>query len=253
MTLDGPIKFDFPYYYRPDIATIQAREFINFTGPANIVGEQIIIWYHTDSTPQDSWELLQGQGRVRKAPELTFDTPSSFADGVFNIDEYFGFNGQLIKYDWKYIEKKEMYIPYNNNAMFLAAPEDVLKEKYVNTDLVRWELHRVWVVEATLHPGERNVLVRRKFYVDEDTWLIGVCDAWDANGNLYRANHCYNWLRPDMPGILFGNNAIYNLQTGDYALPNGFYNEGAHATLKFVDSWPDSMFDPTNMAAPAQY
>jgi hypothetical protein len=30
-------------------------------------------------------------------------------------------------------------------------------------DYVRWELHRVWVVEATLAPGKRHVIPRRRF------------------------------------------------------------------------------------------
>jgi hypothetical protein len=99
LTLEGPLNYDYPYYYRPDLAYLQSREYLNLTGPANIVGEQVIIWSHNDTDPQDSWELLEGQGRVRKAPELTFDSPSSFADGIANVDEYYGFNGQLIRYD----------------------------------------------------------------------------------------------------------------------------------------------------------
>jgi hypothetical protein len=253
LTLQGPIKYDYPFYYRKDIATLQGREFLHFTGPGNLVGEEIAVWYHTDLVPQQSWELLNGQGRVRLAPELSFDTPSSFADGVNNIDEYFGFNGQLIEYDWKSLGKQELYIPYNNNAVFLQSPEELLQPKFVNPDIVRWELHRVWVVEATLHAGKRNVLARRRFYVDEDTWTIGVTDSWDANGNLYRTNHVFNLLRPDLPGLVFGNNVIYNLQTGDYALPNGPYNEKANPSFRFYDSWPDSTFDPQNMAASAQY
>ncbi len=253
LSLSGPLKFDYPFYYRKDIANIQAREYIAFDGPGNIIGEEVIVWYYTDSTPQQSWELLNGQGRVRKAPELTFDTPSSFADGVCGYDEYYGFNGSLFEYDFKYIGKQEMYIPYHNNDMFGLPPEQVLLQKSFNPDVVRWELHRVWVVEATLHAGKRNVLARRRFYVDEDTWVIGVTDAWDANGNLYKSNHVFNYLRPDMPGVVFASNVAYNLQTGDYAAPFGLYNEKARPTMKFASSWPDSVFDPQNMAASGQY
>ena len=50
-----------------------------------------------------------------------------------------------------------------------AAPQNVLKPKHVNPDLERWELHRVWVVEATLKEGKRHIYAKRVFYVDEDT------------------------------------------------------------------------------------
>ena len=253
LTYRTNIKYDYPYYYRKDLPTVSQRLLSDFNEPGYLNGEEVVVWYHTDNESQDSWELLNGQGRVRRAPELSFDTPSSFEDGICNNDEFFGFNSQIDEYDWKYLGKQELYIPYNNNAMYLLPAEQVLLSKFANPDVIRWELHRVWVVEATLHPGKRNVLARRKFYIDEDTWTIGVTDAWDAGGHLYRSNHVYNWLRPEMPGLLFGNNSVYNLQTGDYCLPNGCYDEKARPSLKFVESWPDATFDPQNMAATAQY
>jgi hypothetical protein len=253
LSLSTPVKYDFPYYYRPDIPTILQREYIVFTEPANITGEILVVHYFTDETPQQSWELLQGQGRVRKAPEIAFDTPSSYADGIANYDEYLGFNGQIIKYDWKYLGKKEMYVPYNNTGMILLPAEDVIKEHFFDPDVIRWELHRVWVVDATLHEGERNVLVHRRFYMDEDTWAITYSDAWDADGNLYHVNISFNTLRPELPGLVFATSAIFNLQTGDYVTPSGLWNEKANPSYKFYDGFPDSTFDPTNMAAAAQY
>jgi hypothetical protein len=247
-------QHDFPYYNNPALPTTSHRSLVELLGPADLVGEQLIVVNYLDSTETQSWELLQGQGRVRKAPEFSFDTPSGFAGGICNYDEYQGFYGQLIQYDWRYIEKKEMYIPYHNNGMYLAPVEDVLKEHFPNPDVVRWELHRVWVVEATVRSDARNVLARRRFYVDEDTWTIGTSDAWDGNNNLYHVGMSYNNLRPDLPGIsCWGYNAVFNLQTGDYVIPSGQYNEKAAPSLVYTNSYPDSYFDPLHMAANAQY
>jgi hypothetical protein len=245
---------DFPYYYKPSLPTTSHRSLATLIGPANLVGEQLVIINYLDSTETESWELLQGQGRVRKAPEFSFDTPDGFAGGICNYDEFQGFYGQLIEYDWKYIEKKEMYIPYHNNGMYLVPVEDVLHAHFPNPDIVRWELHRVWVVEATVRPNARNVLARRRFYVDEDTWTIGACDAWDANNNLFHVGLIYNNLRPDLPGVYsFGYNAVFNLQTGDYVVPSAQYNEKATPSIVYRNSYPDSDFDPLHMAANAQY
>ena len=253
MSFNGVGKFDYPYYYRPDISTTQVRTYIAFSGPAYLVGEEVISVYFHDATPTETWELLNGQGRVRKAPELTFDTPSSFNDGAVNYDEFYGYAGRQIEYNWKSLGKKEMYIPYNNNALIAVPYQEALKSSFIDPNLVRWELHRVWVVEATVRSDSRNVLARRRFYIDEDTWTVALTDSWDANGNLFHVAQAFNVLRPDMPGLFMFNNAVYNLQTEQYTMISGPWNDKAVPSLKFLDSWPDSTYDPENMAAAAQY
>lgn len=230
----------------------QFKSYVFVSGPANLVGSEVLAYETTDG-PTIAWQVLSGQGRVRKAPEVAYDTPSSYTDGISNYDEYFGFNGSLRKYDWKYLGKKEMYIPYNNNALYLLPAVPVHKKHFLDPDVVRWELHRVWVVEATLHPGERNVLARRRFYVDEDTWMIAVTDSWDADGNLYKVNTVYNFLRPDLPGTVFGNAVVNNMQTDDYCSVGGAWDQKANPAYSFHDTLPASTFDPEHMAAAAEY
>lgn len=228
---------------------------VPYYAPAALVGQDLIIFSYTDpfQHPQQAWELLNGQGRVRRAPEISFDTPSSQADGIANYDEEFGFNGSLERYDWHYLGKKEMYIPYNNNGLFGAEPQAAHLPHFLDPNLVRWELHRCWVVEATLHPGERNVLARRKLYIDEDTWIAGAIDAWDGNDNLYKLNIVYNNCRPDLPGVVYANNCEHNLQTGDYVSNSGAWDQKEKSTFLFVDNIPLSDYDPAHMAASAQY
>ena len=228
-----------------------------YTGPQNLVGQNLIVWAFINpyKNPQEAWELLNGQGRVRRAPEVSFDTPCSTTDGVANYDEFFGFNGSLERYDWTYIGKQEMYVPYNNNGLYAVPAQAAHLAHFLDPDLVRWEKHRCWVVEATVHPGERNVLAKRRFYIDEDTWAACLVDAWDASDTLYKVNVVYNNCRPDLPVVLYGNNAVHNLQTDDYATCNGPWNEATTATVRFMayDEMDDSNFDPTNMAASSQY
>ena len=227
-------------------------EFLNFIGPANEIGEQILSYNSTNTltTPNVAWELLPGQGRVRKAPELTYDTPDSNTNDIGNYDEFFGFYGALDKYDWKLIGKQEMLIPYNNNKLAFQPVEAAHGPKFLDPDAVRWELHRVWVVDATLHPGERNVLAHRRFYIDEDTWTLAVGDCWDANGNLYHLEMTFNSAFPNVPCLLLTNNATYNLQTGDYCTFAGPWQGNNHWIFGPVDM---SKFEPQAMAASASY
>jgi Protein of unknown function (DUF1329) len=249
-------KFVYPYYSSSgsleNFDGLQFKGSAFVAGPANLVGTQALTYQQTDG-PTIAWEVLSGQGRVRKAPEVAYDTPSSYTDGISNYDEYFGFTGSLDRYDWKYLGKKELYIPYNNNGLYLLPAEQVHKAHFFDPNVVRWELHRVWVVEATLHPGQRNILARRRFYVDEDTWTIALVDAWDAAGNLYKVNTCYNFLRPDLPGLVFGQNVVNNMQTDDYVSVGGPWNQRAQPTYNFYDSLPATEFDAEHMAAAAQY
>ena len=73
------------------------------------------------------------------------------------------FYGSLDRYDFKLVGKREMYIPYNNyrirdrNACPAAK---AMSKHHLNPDCVRWELHRVWEVKATLKPGKRHVYLR---------------------------------------------------------------------------------------------
>jgi hypothetical protein len=259
MTDYSTTAYDFPYYRaNGSLATFNGMEYRLYgklEGPPNFDGQESLTWNYTTpvTKPEINWEVLSGQGRVRKAPEVQFDTPSQYLDGVTNYDEYYGFSGSLEKYDWKCLGKQEMYIPYNNNAIYLCDPLKVHLTHFLDPDIVRWELHRVWVVEATLHPGERNVLAKRRFYVDEDTFIIGVGEAWDANGNLFHVYNCYNYLRPDLPGVIFGNNSIMNLQTDDWGTTSGWWNQKAHPYFYFHDSLPDSIYNPQNMAAESAY
>lgn len=230
---------------------------IPYSAPSSLVGQQLMVKAFIDpyKNPQEAWELLNGQGRVRRAPEISFDTPFAEADGILNYDEIYGFNGSLERYDWKCLGKREMYVPYNNNALCGAPASEALQDNFINPELVRWEKHRCWVVEATLHPGERNVLARRMLYIDEDTMAACLVDAWDANDNLFKVNFVYNNCRPDLPGVVPGATTVQNLQTDSYAIVFGSWNEAQVPTIKYLPyaDVPDLLFDPTHMAASAQY
>ncbi|MNF54626.1 hypothetical protein D3C84_360600 [compost metagenome] len=136
------------------------------------------------------------------------------------------FNGAPDRYDWKLVGKKEIYIPYNNYE--LASPklkyDDILKAGHINQDLARYELHRVWVVEATLKAGERHIYAKRRFYVDEDSWSIALSDQYDGRGQLWRVGelmqvHDYKAQVP-----WYALESLNDLISGRYVV-NGMMNE----------------------------
>jgi hypothetical protein len=78
---------------------------------------------------------------------------------------------------------------------------------------VRWELHRVWVVKATLKPGSHHLYQKRIFYWDEDHYVGGSSENYDANGKLHRIVSNTSFPFYETPGG-FGTTVFMDLQTG---------------------------------------
>jgi hypothetical protein len=193
MTSDQYTKVEKPYY-QTKLADrdpqLYWRAFALTNSPARKSGQAELIADYLDTVdkPRRAWSYSPGQRRVKLAPEFVYDTPVSALGGVILYDELFMFSGKMDRFDFKLVGKKEMFIPYNSYKFnFDCKGEGQFKPKHVTPACERWELHRVWVVEATLKPGQRHAYSKRTYYVDEDTYGAGMFDSLDHNGELYRS------------------------------------------------------------------
>ncbi|MES2258541.1 MAG: DUF1329 domain-containing protein [Pseudomonadota bacterium] len=169
-----------------------------------------------DTKGSMAWSYIPGQRRVRLAPEFTYDTVATTSGGVLLYDEINGFDGKMDKYDFKLVGKKEMYIPYNDNKFENSALEATMMKNHANPDLFRWELHRVWMVEATLKSGERHVQKKKVFYLDEDSWLISIYYSLDHSGKPHHLMHLASMQEYEKPAPRGGNYVLYDLNRGIY-------------------------------------
>lgn len=170
------------------------------TGPAIRAGEAITGREQLNGDKTQVWVYLTGQRRVRKLPNACCDTPTPFSAGVVTFDEVEGFSGRMDRFDWKLVGKQEMLIPYNSNRTLVPTKDsEVIGEHHLNPDHVRWELHRVWVVEANLKPGQRHTSPKSRYYIDEDSWVLVWGDRWDAKGQLARSQFTIPVAMPDVP------------------------------------------------------
>jgi hypothetical protein len=192
----------------------------NTTAPARLAGQILLVHETVDQNkePRSAWTYNPGQRRVRLAPNVAYDNPGTAADGLRTNDDFGMYNGATDRYNWKLVGKKELFIPYNSYK--LEDPKvkysDILKAGHINQDLARYELHRVWVVEATLKPGTSHIYTKRVFFIDEDSWAAVVTDKYDARGELWRMaeQHSENWYNVPM---FFGTLEVHNdLQSGRY-------------------------------------
>jgi len=244
-------EFNFPFNYKDGSPEKNNGEFWNdyqtTKAPSFKSGESLLFRDQMKvGDGRQAWQYLVGQRRVRRAPTLGYDTPNPVNSGADMVDQAFIFNGYQDKYQWKLIGKKEMYIPYNMNSFFLQKDADVIGPKHLNPDHVRWELHRVWVVEATLAPGKRHVEPKRVFYFDEDTWIAVLSDGWDAQGQLWHSSMSFPWIVYELPGVLAQQFSVYDFNKGSYSAHT--FGE-LSVQYKVMPPYPASNFTPESMAA----
>jgi hypothetical protein len=244
---------EFPYYMRDGGETlfgVYRQLKLVPTAPPLQAGQSILALDPLDplAKGRPTWQYLTGQRRTRKLPNAAYDTPAFVTSGQMNYDEVYLFEGPMNRYDWKLVGKQELYVPYNNNKNLQPAKDaDIFGANFLKPEHVRWELHRVWVVEANLVPGNRHVMPKRKFYLDEDTWQAVLADNWDAKGQLWKTAYLLNFVAPDLPGVVNSSFGVYDLQTGNW-FANTVIN-GATDQVTFREPWPNSFFTPDSLAS----
>jgi len=246
---------DFPYYdprATPDtVGPYYFKTRRVQTAPASRVGEAYIAWQplNTAQSRYVAWRYLPGEHRVRKAPSLSYDTPDADASGYEELDDYYLFFGGPDRYDFRNLGKREIYVPYNNDRLNAAAPRAAMGPQHANQDALRYELHRVWVVEGTLAPGKHHVAPRRRLYIDEDTWLVEYSEAWDEDGKLWKFGQATMTLRPEIPAVITGAQFMYDLLQGGYCYDFSFGGTGGY--YRVTDMHRPEMFDADALAAEA--
>lgn len=178
--------------------------------------------------PRQSWRYDPGTRRVRQSPGYGYDMSFPGTGGSITVDEVRGFNGSPERYEWKIVGKKEIYIPYN--AARVHSPDvkyaDLLTPHHANPDYMRYELHRVWVLEGTLKPGFRHLYARRVLYFDEDMLVPVMADNYDARGGLWRTSMI---------------NYFYAYEAQIWYAGVGFYHDldaGSYTALNLVNEQP---------------
>ena len=220
---------------------------LGFSAPQRRAGEATLVIDAVNPLRQARrlWSYIPGQRRVKLA-EMPEDALNGGSSGTYTNDDIFVYSGALDRFDVKLLGKREMLVPYNTYRLSYHANVDaVLQPGHINPDLLRWELHRVWVVEATLKPGQRHVYSRRVFYVDEDSWTALASDEYDLNGQLLRGVFAFLSYSYDAGVPYSDNHAAYDFSTGSYFMA---YFTGPHFGVRYVEPLPSSQWSPDALA-----
>ena len=221
------------------------------TAPPRLAGTITLVHETMDQVKEArrAWQYNPGQRRLRRAPNVGYDNPGTGADGLRTNDQTDTFNGATDRYTWKIVGKKELYVPYNSYALHSnkLKYKDIIKPKHINQDLPRYELHRVWVVEANVKAGTTHIYKKRMFYIDEDTWQILAVDNYDSRLTLWRVQESHSVMQYDKP---FANpvlESVNDLQSGRYLI-QAMNNEETESVEKDYDV---AFFDPANVSKQA--
>ena len=216
------------YHYNHPQTTIKTLNNQNLwlltkvVAPANKAGDAHLIHVPVDRIAEITgvWVFNPGLGRVRRIGEVGYDNPAF--DGLMTHDQIDMFNGPLDRYTVKLVGKKEIYVPYNAYALYSPehAYKDIVTKGHINQALTRYELHRVWVIEAAVREGYSHIYKKRRFYLDEDSWLILLQDMYDEHDSFWRTAEAHAITFQNVPLIVNGVQVHYDLQSRRYVILN---------------------------------
>ena len=212
------------YYIRgntiEDTNNILLYFFQEVESPARLAGNILLVHETLNQVvqPRQAWIYNPGQRRVRRAPNVAYDNPGTASDGLRTNDMTDMFNGAMDRFEWEVVGKKEMYIPYNSYRVHSGdlRPDDIVRPGHLNPELMRYELHRVWIVDARLREGTRHINSRRTFYLDEDSYQIALIDHYDRRGELWRASEAHSINFYEVPTYWTTIETHMDLQSGRY-------------------------------------
>ena len=196
--------------------------FTKTVSPPNKAGEAHLLHVPIDRIKDQTgvWVYNASVGRARRIGEVGYDNP--LFDGLMTHDQLDMFNGPLDRYTLKLVGKKDMLIPYNAYKLYdpKLKYKDIVKKGHIDQDLARYELHRVWVLEAEVRKGFNHRYKKRTFYVDEDSWIVHLLDIYDERDQFWRTAESHSICFGNVPVHVNGVQVHYDLQSRRYVIIN---------------------------------
>jgi hypothetical protein len=206
---EHPEKDNFLFLYKQRI-----------TEPSSMAGEVLLVHETANQVadPRRAWRYDPGRRRAFRTPTVAYDAPALASDGLSTIDNFDMFSGSPDKYNWELKGKKELFVPYNAYQLHSdqLSYDDIVRPGHINQDYARYELHRVWVVEATLKSTKDNIYSRRTFYLDEDSWQALLVDHYDEKGELWRVAEAHALNYYEVPVLWTTLDVIHDLRAKRY-------------------------------------
>lgn len=215
------------------------------TTPPSMAGNVLLVHESLNQVkdPRKAWVYNPGRRRVMRAPNVAYDSPSGGTEGMHVSDMTDMFNGALDRFDWELKGKSEIYVPYNAYRVHSSERhyDDLVLPGHLDPQYLRYELHRVWVVEATLREGARHINPRRTYYLDEDSYQILLVDHYNAKDELWRYSEAHPINFYDVPTTWSTIEVHYDLEARRYVV---FHLDPDQPVPPFNTEMSDDDFTP---------
>jgi len=247
ITERGRFRTDFKdeILFRPDFANNLRGYYRQTVTSGKYAGTILLLHEPFDSSISNrvSW-LITPRDTNPKKEEVTGDHPAPFTFGLRTRDSYDMYNGSDDTYSYKLLGKETKLIPYNSVKFLKKGPLDrFFMQDHLNPEYTRYEYHRVWVVEATLNEGKKNLYDKRVFYIDEDSYMIVAVDYYH-DGRLWRLGEGHMVFTPHNQVAFHAAEVVYDFDEKDYVVTSLIADtEGFDHSF----SKPASYFSPSDL------
>ena len=203
---------------------IYALYMVKNMSPARIAGTLTMLHDMYDSAIQarKAWQYSPATRRVRRAPDVNYDSFVDQTAGLATIDSYNMFTGAQDRFDWSLEGTKTMIIPHANEALSEVGAADKITSSrhFVDPSLYRYEEREVAIVKASLKEGSRHIFPKQMMYVSTDEHNgIMIRDHYDGQGNL--AKHQIGSRRVDGSGVCqFNGEQTIDFATRSFVIQN---------------------------------
>ncbi len=176
--------------YAIDVADADAQHFkdwMQFTEPFDMRGMAFVFERFRDPREPDQVNsYLPTERRVRRLSAK--ERSDSFVGSEMTMDDFEGFSGRILDYDWKYIGQKDvLYVTDSKHAhsKFFGPQSHIPNDQ--------WQLRRCHVVESRplydKHPYGRKLT-----FFDAQTFNVAANVIFDRNDRLLKIFYTiYNW------------------------------------------------------------
>jgi hypothetical protein len=237
-------------FYEPNPTMYYGYRY-EYTAPSRLSGQNTMVLDMVDTGERRANNYSPATRRVRLSPDSAADTPVSQVGGAMTFDDDILFAGKKDRYEWNLIGRKEMYIPFNNYRYQYTDKADTecyadakFTPGHPKSECVRWELQRVWHVQAVLKDGQRHVYHKRDMFISEDTYVDGYAQMYDSSGKIYRLNLQMNAPFYESKAAGTAWNTVIDLVSGVYTALGMAPDEG----MKVIDSMPTTTWSSATLS-----
>lgn len=223
----------------PGAEQFEWKDYQEFIEPYELRGARIVAQRYADHHLADqAWEYVPSLRKVRRIS--VEEKSDSFLGTDTTLDDFYGFSGRVLSYDWKFYGWRDVLHVMNSRYSYIHhyGPDGRLSHD-------RWEVRKCAVVEQ-IPKDPRHPYSSKLLFWDAQTYRTTVALAFDREGKLWKiwyAQHSWSEEAQDQPVVnrgkfvpRFQGIVAIDLKSGQATLFPAFTVSYPDVTPEYIDS-----------------